>query len=113
MTSSGKLWMVYGSYSGGMFILEMDEATGKPVPGQGYGRHLAGGDHGAIEGGYMLYSPESGYYYLFMSFGGLAANDGYNIRIARSRIPPGPSSTPKAATWSTRAAASTASRRSA
>jgi arabinan endo-1,5-alpha-L-arabinosidase len=86
----GKLWMVYGSYSGGLFILEMDEATGKPVPGQGYGKHLAGGDHGQIEGGYMLYSPESGYYYLFMSLGGLAANDGYNIRIARSRNPDGP-----------------------
>ena len=88
--ANGKLWMVYGSYSGGIFILEMDETTGKPLPGQGYGRHLAGGDHGAIEGGYMLYSPESGYYYLFMSFGGLAANDGYNIRIARSRNPAGP-----------------------
>ncbi len=86
-TRNGKLWMVYGSYSGGIFILEMDENTGKPLPGQGYGKHLAGGDHGAIEGGYMLYSPESGYYYLFMSFGGLAANDGYNIRIARSRNP--------------------------
>jgi arabinan endo-1,5-alpha-L-arabinosidase len=86
----GRLWMVYGSYSGGIFILKMDEATGKPVPGQGYGKHLAGGDHGAIEGGYMLYSPESKYYYLFMSFGGLAANDGYNIRIARSRNPDGP-----------------------
>jgi arabinan endo-1,5-alpha-L-arabinosidase len=86
----GKLWMVYGSYSGGIFILEMDEATGKPKAGQGYGKHLAGGDHGSIEGGYMLYSPESGYYYLFMSFGGLAANDGYNIRIARSRNPSGP-----------------------
>ncbi|HYJ42722.1 MAG TPA: immunoglobulin-like domain-containing protein, partial [Steroidobacteraceae bacterium] len=88
--ANGKLWMVYGSYSGGIFILEMDETTGKPVPGQGYGRHLAGGDHSAIEGGYMLYSPQSRYYYLFMSFGGLAANDGYNIRIARSKTPSGP-----------------------
>jgi len=87
---NGKLWMVYGSYSGGIFILEMDEATGKPLPGQGYGRHLAGGNHATIEGGYMLYSPESDYYYLFMSFGGLAANDGYNIRVARSRNPQGP-----------------------
>jgi arabinan endo-1,5-alpha-L-arabinosidase len=86
----GKLWMVYGSYSGGIFILQMDETTGKPLAGQGYGKHLAGGDHGSIEGGYMLYSPESNYYYLFMSFGGLAANDGYNVRIARSRNPDGP-----------------------
>ena len=32
---NGKLWMVYGSYSGGIFILEMDETTGKPLPGPG------------------------------------------------------------------------------
>ncbi len=88
--AKGKLWLLYGSYSGGLFILEMDENTAKPKPGQGYGQHLAGGDHAQIEGGYMLYSPESRYYYLFMSFGGLAANDGYNIRIARSRSPIGP-----------------------
>jgi arabinan endo-1,5-alpha-L-arabinosidase len=87
---NGKLWMVYGSYSGGIFILAMDENTGKPLPGQGYGKHLAGGDHAPIEGGYMLYSPEMRHYYLFMSFGGLAANDGYNIRVARSPNPDGP-----------------------
>lgn len=87
---NGKLWMSYGSYSGGIFILEMDAASGKPLPGQGYGKHLAGGDHGNIEGSYVLYSPATDYYYLFMSFGGLASNDGYNIRIARSRDPQGP-----------------------
>ncbi|WP_428820199.1 LamG-like jellyroll fold domain-containing protein [Microbulbifer sp. MCCC 1A16149] len=86
----GKLWMTYGSYSGGIFILEMDETTGKPKPGQGFGKHLTGGDHSAIEGTYMLYSPESDYYYLFMSFGGFVSTDGYNIRIARSKAPDGP-----------------------
>lgn len=86
----GNLWMLYGSYSGGIYILEMDEETAKPKPGQGYGKHLIGGDHSSIEGSYMLYSPESDYYYLFTSFGGFEANDGYNIRIARSRNPDGP-----------------------
>src|SRR5690606_35277886 len=86
----GKLWMTYGSYSGGIFILEMDEATGLPLPGQGYGKHLAGGDHAQIEGSYILYSTETDYYYLFVSSGGLASTDGYNIRIARSRNPDGP-----------------------
>jgi len=86
----GKLWMVYGSYSGGIFILEMDETTAMPKPGQGYGQHLTGGDHSAIEGTYMLYSPESDYYYLFMSFGGFVSTDGYNIRVARSKNPNGP-----------------------
>src|SRR5690625_734048 len=87
---NGKLWMVYGSYSGGIFILEMDEATGKPLPGQGYGKHLVGGNHSSIEGPYMLYSPESDYYYLFTSFGGYESTDGYNLRISRSRNPDGP-----------------------
>ncbi|MEO5961772.1 MAG: glycoside hydrolase family 43 C-terminal domain-containing protein [Opitutaceae bacterium] len=87
---AGKFWMVYGSYSGGVFILEMNSATGFPIPGQGYGKKLIGGNHARIEAAYILYSPDSGYYYLFLSFGGLGANDGYNIRLGRSRTPDGP-----------------------
>lgn len=86
----GKLWMVYGSYSGGIFILEMDETTGKPLPNQGYGKKLTGGNHSRIEAPYMLYSPETDYYYLYLSYGGLAADGGYNIRVARSKTPDGP-----------------------
>ena len=87
---AGKLWMVYGSYSGGIFILEMDELTGLPLEGQGYGTHLIGGNHSRIEGPFILYSPHTDYYYLFVSFGGLGYADGYNIRVARSRNPDGP-----------------------
>jgi len=87
---TGKLWMVYGSYSGGIFILQLDTATGLPLANQGYGKKLIGGHHARIEGAFMLYSPESAYYYLFLSFGGLDANGGYNIRVARSRQPDGP-----------------------
>lgn len=86
----GILWMVYGSYSGGIFILEMDPDSGLPYPGQGYGKHLMGGNHSRIEGPYVLYSPHSDYYYLFVTFGGLDANGGYNLRVARSRDPDGP-----------------------
>ena len=88
--AEGDFWMVYGSYSGGIFILEMDPDTGLPQPGQGYGKHLMGGNHSRIEGPYVLYSPHSGYYYLFVTFGGLAANGGYNMRVARSVNPDGP-----------------------
>ncbi|MFC5468159.1 glycoside hydrolase family 43 protein [Cohnella suwonensis] len=86
----GQLWMVYGSYSGGIFILKMDETTGKPLPDQGYGTKLLGGNHSRIEGPYMQYSPDTGYYYLFLSYGGLDANGGYNIRVARSKNADGP-----------------------
>ena len=87
-----RLWMVYGSYSGGIFILEMDKQTGLPLEGQangGYGTKLLGGNHARIEAPYIMYSPDTDYYYLFLSFGGLNANDGYNIRVARSRNPDG------------------------
>jgi arabinan endo-1,5-alpha-L-arabinosidase len=87
---SGGMWMVYGSYSGGIFILEMDTATGKPKAGQGYGKRLVGGETRAIEGAFVMYSPVADYYYLFYSVAGFAANDGYNIRIARSKNPNGP-----------------------
>ncbi|WP_202796022.1 family 43 glycosylhydrolase [Opitutus terrae] len=91
----GQLWMVYGSYSGGIFILRLDQTVGsatfgRPLPGQSWGTKLIGGNHARIEGPCIIYSPESQYYYLFLSFGGLAANDGYNIRVARSRNPDGP-----------------------
>lgn len=85
----GKLWMVYGSYSGGIFILELDETTGLPKE-SGYGKKLLGGNHLRIEGPYIQYNPETDYYYMFLSFGGLAADGGYNIRVCRSEAPDGP-----------------------
>lgn len=86
----GVLWMVYGSYSGGIFIMKMDPKTGLPHPGQGYGKRLLGNNHSRIEAPYMMYSKETGYYYLFLSYGGLDSTGGYNIRVARSKKPDGP-----------------------
>jgi arabinan endo-1,5-alpha-L-arabinosidase len=88
--TDGKLWMVYGSHHGGIFILAMDEEAGMPEAGQGYGKHLLGGAGRFIEGAFVMYSPESEYYYLFYSTGGLDLNGGYNIRVARSKTPDGP-----------------------
>lgn len=84
------LWMVYGSYSGGLFILEMDKETGLPYDGQGYGTHLIGGNHSRIEGAFIEYNEETDYYYLYMTFGGLDAVGGYNMRVARALTPGGP-----------------------
>ncbi|HWT75097.1 MAG TPA: glycoside hydrolase family 43 protein [Mobilitalea sp.] len=85
----GKLWMMYGSYSGGIYILELDKKTGMPLE-KGYGKKLLGKNHLRIEGSFIQYSEETGYYYMFLSFGGLAANGGYHIRVARSENPDGP-----------------------
>lgn len=87
--TEGRLWMVYGSYSGGIFILEMNPETGFPLE-KGYGKKIMGGNHVRIEGAYVLYSTETSYYYMFLSFGGLGTDGGYNIRVVRSKTPDGP-----------------------
>lgn len=89
--SGERLYMVYGSYSGGIYLLELDPATGLILEGQEpYGIHLLGGNHSCIEAPYIVYHPQTAYYYLFLSFGGLEVNDGYNIRVCRSKSVEGP-----------------------
>lgn len=90
----GKMWMVYGSWSGGIFLLEIDEETGLVIhPEQAddknvdtyYGKRLIGGGHYSIEGPYILYDELSDYYYLFVSYGELKRDGGYQIRVFRSK----------------------------
>lgn len=102
--SGEKLYLAYGSWSGGMFLLELDPATGEALyPGTDsvdevsgnfvdryFGVHLIGGDHQSGEGPYITYDPESGYYYLYCTYGGLAANGGYNMRLFRAKEVTGP-----------------------
>lgn len=89
----GKMWMVYGSWSGGIFLLEIDEATGEVIHPETdpennvdayFGKRLLGGGHKSIEGPYIMYDEQSGYYYLFVSYGSLTSNGGYQIRVFRS-----------------------------
>lgn len=85
----GRLWMIYGSYSGGIFVKEMDPESGQPLE-PGYGKKLLGGDHLRIEAPYVIYNKDTGYYYMFLSFGGLDSDGGYNIRVCRAKSPDGP-----------------------
>ncbi len=94
--AGGRLWMVYGSWSGGIFLLELDQETGLPIHPEAaegvdpyFGRRLLGGGHKSIEGPYILYDPDSEYYYLFVSYGELTSHGGYQIRVFRSRDPEG------------------------
>lgn len=89
----GRLWMVYGSWSGGMYLLELDAQTGEVIHPETdeenrvdtyFGKRLMGGNHTSMEGPYILYDEQSGYYYLFLSYGGLAREGGYQIRVFRS-----------------------------
>jgi len=88
--ADGQLWMLYGSYAGGMRMLKLNPETGYAEPGQQYGKRVAGGNHNPMEGPHILYDPDNQYYYLFVTFGTLASDGGYNIRIARSKNPDGP-----------------------
>lgn len=91
--TDGKFWMVYGSFSGGIFLLELDEETGKVIHPEAdpdnnvdayFGKRLLGGGHTSIEAPYILYDEEAGYYYLYVSYGSLTRMGGYQIRVFRS-----------------------------
>lgn len=89
--------MNYGSWSGGIFLLEIDPATGYPIypvddkdADPYYGYRLIGGGHHSAEGPYIQYDAENGYYYLFVSYGDLQSDGGYQIRQFRSEKPTGP-----------------------
>lgn len=96
-------WLVYGSWSGGIHLLELNDATGTPVyPGEDgitedgrsidryFGIKLSGGYHQSGEGPYIVYDSESGYYNLWITYGALQAHGGYNMRLFRSEAVEGP-----------------------
>jgi arabinan endo-1,5-alpha-L-arabinosidase len=88
-----RMWMVYGSWSGGIFLLEIDPETGKVIHPEAdeensvdayFGKRLLGGGHKSIEGPYIMYDEADGYYYLFVSYGNLTSSGGYQVRVFRS-----------------------------
>ena len=95
---NGKLWMSYGSWSGGIFMLELDEETGlrdydvayaeSATSDPYFGKKIAGGHYVSGEASYIEYI--GGYYFLFMTYGGLEAAGGYQMRVFRSLNPDGP-----------------------
>ena len=95
---NGKLWMTYGSWSGGIFMLELDEKTGlrdydvtyaeSETSDPYFGKKIAGGYYSSGEASYIEYI--GGYYFLFVTYGGLEAASGYQMRVFRSLNPDGP-----------------------
>ena len=106
------LWMSYGSWSGGIFMIMLDKTNGLrdytytfPYEVNGktttpsaasanctsdpyFGKKIAGGYYVSGEASYI--QKVGKYYYLFMSYGGLTAAGGYQIRVFRSEKPDGP-----------------------
>ncbi len=108
----GNLLMSYGSWSGGIWELKLDETTGlrdythtypyqindKNAAEGGananatsdpyFGKKIAGGYYVSGEGSFIRHI--GNYYYLFLSYGGLNPNAGYVMRVFRSENPDGP-----------------------
>ena len=101
----GTLWMAYGSWSGGIWMLKLDPNTGLrdytvsygsdySSRGQSvttdpyFGKKVAGGYYVSGEGSYIERIGD--YYYLFVTYGELQANGGYEMRVFRSKNPDGP-----------------------
>ena len=87
----GELWMAYGSFWTGIYIIKLDKNTGKPKKSNDMGKQIARRSHivdGAIEGAYIVYNIKYDKYYLFVSYDSLAAD--YNIRVGRADNIEGP-----------------------
>lgn len=102
---SNRLWLVYSSHSKGIWMAELDEATGllKENPTNktwditddrffeiaNYGGEL---DENNIEAAYIYNHPDNRYYYLFVNWDVCCSgvNSTYNIRMGRSDSPTGP-----------------------
>lgn len=86
----GNPWMVYGSFFGGIYIVQLDQETGKPLDDD-IGQLLVRRQHSvdnAVEGPYIIYNDQEDKYYLFVSYDSLFTD--YNIRVARSDEIDGP-----------------------
>lgn len=98
------LWLSYGSWFGGMYVIRLDKSTGlrdktytfttaSTDPASAtedvyQGRKIAGGNNVSGEASYVKYF--NGKYYLFVTYGGLVAAGGYNMRVFVSDNPDGP-----------------------
>ncbi|AAK78555.1 arabinan endo-1,5-alpha-L-arabinosidase [Clostridium acetobutylicum] len=101
---SGNLWLSYGSWFGGIFMLKLDKSTGlrdysytystkTNASDQYLGIKISGGYGTCGEGSYIVYDKATDYYYLYESYCGLDATDnfsGYHIRLFRSKNITGP-----------------------
>ncbi len=88
---NGNHWMIYGSYFGGLFALQLDPDTGLPLKEGDLGTVVARraeGKERIIEAPEVIYNPDTRKYYLFVSYDALFTH--YNVRVGRADKPEGP-----------------------
>lgn len=101
--TDGKMYMVWGSFFGGIKIAEMNAATGylkssdknsDSTSGTIIAKRPQAYDNGACEGPFVFYNDETKYYYVVVSCGNLLNEDrgagSYSMRIGRSKSITGP-----------------------
>ncbi len=95
----GKLYMTYGSWNGGIYVLELNSETGLPERQEEYnnnnadayfGTKIARGYKRSGEGPYIQYHKESKSYHLYITYGGLMQDSSYNVRFFKSDNIEGP-----------------------
>lgn len=89
--TTGKMWMHYGSYFGGLYALELNPETGFPIKAGDQGLLTARRAHyrkDNLEAPEIIYNPRLKMYYLFTSYEPLMTT--YNVRVGRSEKPEGP-----------------------
>jgi arabinan endo-1,5-alpha-L-arabinosidase len=94
VTETGEHWMYYGSAWDGIYIMEIDPATGLAKTPFDKGKRIAqrgftgGKVNGNIEGPEIVYNSQLQMYYLFIAYDWLETK--YNVRVGRSASPEGP-----------------------
>jgi arabinan endo-1,5-alpha-L-arabinosidase len=89
--TTGKMWMHYGSYFGGLFAVEINPETGLTATPNDQGHNIArraNPRRDNIEAPEIIYNPALKKYYLFTSYDPLMTT--YNVRVGRADNPEGP-----------------------
>lgn len=87
-----KEWLCYGSFFAGIYLVELNPATGLLKDPGNVGHCIAARpralNNGSIEGPFIYHSPVTDDYYLFASYDSLSHS--YNIRVGRAKTITGP-----------------------
>lgn len=86
----GRHWMSFGSFWTGIKLVELDAATGKPLPGAKLTAIARRSSPGAVEGPFII--ARDGYHYLFASYDFCCrgVNSTYYTVVGRSKAVTGP-----------------------
>jgi arabinan endo-1,5-alpha-L-arabinosidase len=86
--TNGTMWLTFGSYWNGIYLMQLNPATGKRISANSTLTQLA--YNSSIEGSFLY--QQGGYYYLFVNWNTCCSgiNSTYNIRVGRSTSVTGP-----------------------